>query len=912
MNVGVRIAGSWFEINDYVNKLRPAHRGRVASRPLTSNKAQANKFCSLADLTNEASVEARIVGPLLDDLGYAHSDIRLKTSISELAVGKGSKKVLYRPDYVLTTDGIPTVVIDAKAPSESLEEWESQCSSYCLEINRLFDYNPVTHFVLTNGVLTSIHAWDKKKPLLDVAFQELSDASPEYAELRSLLSRKATAAESKKAKKEIDAQDFQLEPVTLDELHEKFQRMHRTIWQSEKKGPSAAFEELMKVVFVKIEKDRQLHEKLGTPPKPKYRDVVFSTHWIAAQTENESPVNDPLFTNLANSLEADIAAGKKKRVFDPDEQLDVSPDTIRKIVKEIEHVDFLAMEEDIHGRMFEAFLDATVRGKDIGQFFTPRDIVDLMVRLADPQVTKDGADTVLDACCGSGGFLIGSMRLMLSKLDKIKGLSSTQKEKLRRTIVNRSLYGIDAGSDPAMYRIARMNMYLHGDGGSHIYHADSLDKNLGKVGRPSVEINQQLEELRGLILKDGKRFDVILSNPPFSLVYSRDDSSQAEILGQYEVSVDRENGKILNKLLSSVMFLERYRDLVVPGGKIFAVIDESVLSGSSYQHVRNYLRKHFLIRGVVSLPGDTFRRASARVKTSILILQAKDGKETQDDLFMSTAIYLGVEPKTARRIGMDVGKLPEKKKQEAERLVKAWRDYEAGKDGPYVVPFSSIADRMDVKFCLGDTGRKKEFWISSGLAVTTIGKVLTPADDRAAKVSGDDYYQFLRVTYDGDVIDGELVLGDECSYNTLYRVETWDLVLSNIGVGRGATGLIPPFHAGKWVSNEYTILRASSKEEAVYYSNLLRTKEILGDVLASTTGMNRGRIRWETIEPVAVPVYKSGNKEIKDLVADLEAFWAAHEEFTRKKRKHVTAVSAALKVDDETAHERWLAYKPPE
>ena len=655
---------------------------------------QKNKFCSLSDLTNEATVETRIVDPLLSNLGYSHQDIRLKTSISEIAVGKGSKKILYKPDYVLTSDEIPTIVIDAKSPATSLELWEFQCSAYCLEINRLFDYNPVTHFVLINGVETRVYEWDKKKPLLELGFSDLVDSSKLFSDLHQLLSRKATKLATKNAKEEIDKQEFELKEATLDELQDKFQRMHRTIWQSEKKGPSAAFEELMKIVFVKIEKDRQLHERLGKIPKPKYRDVVFSTHWIAEQTENESPINEPLFTNLVKALEADIATGKRKRIFDRNEELEVSPETIRKIVKEIEHVDFFAMEEDIHGRMFEAFLDATVRGKDIGQFFTPRDIVDLMVQLADPVVRKDHVDSVLDACCGSGDFLISSMRSMLAKANKLKGLSSGEKTALQKEIINHSLYGIDAGSDPAMYRIARMNMYLHGDGGSHIYYADSLDKKLGQVGKPSLENNQQLDEVRKLILEKGKRFDIILSNPPFSLQYSRDDSSQAEILSQYDVSTDRDKGRIFNKLLSSVMFLERYRDLITPGGKILAVIDESVLSGSSYGHVRNYLREHFLIRGVISLPGDTFRRASARVKTSILILETKRENETQDDVFMATATYLGVEQKTARRIGMDVQHLTKRKQQEAAKIVSEWRKYQSGDDGSFVVPVDSISDRM--------------------------------------------------------------------------------------------------------------------------------------------------------------------------------------------------------------------------
>ena len=78
--------------------------------------------------------------------------------------------------------------------------------------------------------------------------------------------------------------------------------------------------ELMKIVFVKIKKDRQIHEMLGNNPTPKYKDVIFSSHWMSGQTEQESPINDPLFRNLVNDLEKEIAQRKKKRIFDKDER----------------------------------------------------------------------------------------------------------------------------------------------------------------------------------------------------------------------------------------------------------------------------------------------------------------------------------------------------------------------------------------------------------------------------------------------------------------------------------------------------------------------------------------------------------------------------------------------------------------
>jgi type I restriction enzyme M protein len=168
------------------------------------------------------------------------------------------------------------------------------------------------------------------------------------------------------------------------------------------------------------------------------------------------------------------------------------------------------------------------------------------------------------------------------------------------------------------------------------------------------------------------------------------------------------------------------------------------------------------------------------------------------------------------------------------------------------------------------------------------------------------------VNYSGQVLDGELIAGDECSYASLYEVRYWDILLSNMGVGRGAVGIVPPFHSAKFVSNEYTILSAETQIGAVYYCSLLRTKEILGDILATTTGMNRGRVRWENISTVQVPRFQAGNKDVEQILADLKEFWSAYERFLQGTKLHTAKVTTELDVDGQDARRRWLAFKPPE
>jgi type I restriction enzyme M protein len=876
-----------------------------------------NLFCRLSDLTNEASVEAWFISKLLDHLGYAPEDIKLKTSLKEFKVGKGSKSEFYKPDYIVQINGFPVLVIDAKNPSENIEDWTAQCSSYCLELNKEYPQKPVEYFLISNGFKTSLYKWDERNSKVDLDFADFRKGNVAFTKLVGYVSKTNLQLLSNKKQSEVMESEFELRRVSTGEISDLFTRIHNFIWRTEKKTPSAAFEELMKIVFIKLKKDRELNEKFGTA-KPKTKDVVFSVAWIKNQTEQENPINDPLFRNLVTDLEKEIIAKNKKRIFEADEDIELNPSTIEKIVSDFEHIDLSAMDDgetDIHGRMFETFLNATIRGKDLGQYFTPRDIVELMVKLANIKVEKDAneykIENVLDACCGSGGFLISAMNDMLEKARNLVGVSDQELKAISQKIVDESIMGIDAGSAPPIYRIARMNMYLHGDGGSNIFFADSLNKNIGQVGKSNLEIDEQIKELRKIMLDEKTKFDVILSNPPFSLTYSRKHKEQKEIMDQYELSTYNKASK---SLLSSLMFLERYKDLVSKDGRILAIIDESVLSGEKYQSIRDYIREKFIIKAIISLPGDAFRRQGSRVKTSILILRPKHNSEEQPELFMETSVYLGLTEKIANRIGIGREELLDGKKSEAQRILSAYRLFEKGSRSDTIIDASAIGNRLDVKYCLTEKGKeeKKKSWLSKNVAVMPLGQVLSPARNRKVRVDDEKAYTMLKVTYDGEVLEADTKEGQELSYSALYCVREWDILLSSMGMGRGAIGIVQKYYDGKYVSSEYSILTANSKEEALYYTNILRTKEILGDVLSSATGMNRGRIRWKTLSNIDIPIYDRKKSDASTAVKTLEKFWENYSEYQDNKAKALHNIVSELELEDEKARKRWLAYKPPE
>ncbi len=583
-----------------------------------------NKFCRSADLGNEASVESFFVCRLLQDLGYEDAEIKTKEAIESLQVPKGSRSESYRPDFLLVCRNKPRWLIDAKATSERVEDYTYQGAGYALQINRKDADRPLRYYMLTNGLLTRVYIWDQEEPILSLRFSDLVDGNPKYEALHQLLSaplaRRAWADTVA-----LPKSSHRLVRPAMDEVKKAFLRCHRIIWKSEKMSPQAAFVEFAKLLFVKLWEDRKLRDNpallalIGRCEPLPSSEVRFSTRWIAAQEANDpNPVGALLFRQLVDSLEQEIVQGRRKRIFEPQERLRLSPGTAKRVVKELEHYYLFGIDEDLNGRMFEAFLAATMRGQALGQYFTPRSVVKMMTRLAGLRAgrSKDAIDRVLDACCGTGGFLIEALTEMRRQVWDNKSLTDSERKQLLDEVANQAIFGIDAGRDPMIARIARINMYLHGDGGSRVYMTDALRHRPEPSPADSPEMKEEVRELRRA-LDGGTLFDVVLTNPPFSMDYSLSVPEEREILQTYDLATH--GGTKRGSLRSSVMFVERYWNLLKPGGRLLTVMDDSVLSGKNHADVRTFIRDRFIIRGIISLHGDAFQRAGARARRPFFI-----------------------------------------------------------------------------------------------------------------------------------------------------------------------------------------------------------------------------------------------------------------------------------------------------
>lgn len=466
--------------------------------------------------------------------------------------------------------------------------------------------------------------------------------------------------------KKVDKLLSQTKAFSRDEFAKLLQKCHNIIRNNDKLSPEAAFDEISKILFMKIRYERNPDEEvLFSLEKFKRDEQVFEKNikkFLAP--EAQIPYMQYLFKNTKNEFAED-------KLFDSYETIKIKQYSFEQIVKELEKYNLSATSDDVKGIAFEHFLGTTFRG-ELGQFFTPRTIVDFMVEVLDPQE----GETICDPTCGSGGFLIKSFEYVREKIEKeierykkelksqyydekyealsekeqieiskkldiiFKKLSTeitvpnkayskqTTSEKARRIskLSSSCIYGTDA--NPRMARTSKMNMIMHGDGHGGVHHHDGL-----------ININGIFEN----------RFDVILTNPPFGARIEKDYKLSEtdrfydeEKLKEYEKrygddcirqikelnkAID-DGQKILDRFdlgkvsgLTEVLFMERCLKLLKPGGRMGIVLPEGVLNNSNLQKVRDYFESEAKILLITSIPQDVFIASGATIKPSLLFFK---------------------------------------------------------------------------------------------------------------------------------------------------------------------------------------------------------------------------------------------------------------------------------------------------
>ena len=488
-----------------------------------------------------------------------------------------------------------------------------------------------------------------------------------------------------------------------------------------------------------------------------------------------------------------------------------------------------------------------------------------------------------------------------------QSLTGQRRTDLLEEIANQAIFGIDAGRDPNLAQIARINMYLHGDGGSRIYMADALRHPPVASEADTVEVKNDVKQLDQL-LASGVLFDACLTNPPFSMDYSATVLEEKEVLDTFTLATY--GGKKRRSLRSSVMFIERYWQLLRPGGRLLTVIDDSVLGGKQYAAVRDFIRERFIIRAIISLHSDAFQRSGARAKTSVLYLVKRDADTSQPAAFVYESRYVGLDdvvPRTRPSVAEAAGR---QATSEIAEIAEAFEDYLAGKKGPWIVRPDQLNGRLDAKSLLPwSVDQLEPTWQAVGIASTTL-EALVDLVDEPVTLNPDERYGFMRISYEGRVERGEIALGREVSYSRIGRARVGDIVVSNISAVYKAICVVPDGMDHLLVSNEFTVMRLKPAADAdpLYIWSVLRSTAVIAEWLSGASGVGRTRVDWEILKGQRIPLL-AGPRQ-RD-IGEMYRIAEDHERQGLALRERAESELIPLDLESAAAKDRMQRAKPP-
>lgn len=292
-------------------------------------------------------------------------------------------------------------------------------------------------------------------------------------------------------------------------------------------------------------------------------------------------------------------------------EIELDPVSIKYIDTQLNNIDLFSLERDIIGDAYEIFIGDAIKGQS-GQFFTPQNAAEALVRMVGP--TKESK--VLDLTCGAGGFLVATLKYW---------------QEQRICVGENKIYGID--KDNYLTRLAKIHLACMKQNTKNIFCADSLLWNEKILGKRDNE------------------YDVILTNPPFGVniqAGTTETLSKFELAHKYKKNKDgsMEKTDLVNEAVPpQVVFLEQCIRLVKENGFIGIVVPESMVSNKKYAYVVEYILKKCLIKAVIGMPDDLFKtsgKGGTHTKTCLLVLQKLVKPKCDDyDIFMAEAKWCG-------------------------------------------------------------------------------------------------------------------------------------------------------------------------------------------------------------------------------------------------------------------------------
>jgi len=524
-------------------------------------------------LTPEEAVRQLYLKVLVENLGYPTDRMELEYAVSFGREKKRADIVIFDKDKTTS----PYIMVELKKPK--LKDGKEQLKSYCNATGA-----PIG--VWSNG--ESISYYHRKDPNY---FEDISELPAAHQKLSDILKDRWTITELEK-KDKLKNERKSLKDLILEMEDEVLANAGVDV-----------FEELFKLIFTKLFDEME-------SGRNKTRHLEFRNY---GDTETE----------LKEKLQKlfDKAKNKWGGVFSEDARLMLTPSHLSVCVSSLQDVKLFNSNLEVVDEAFEYLINKSSKGEK-GQYFTPRYVIDMCVKMLNPLKTE----TVIDTAAGSCGFPVHSIFYVWEQILKEQGLSKshlfTAEEKPAECtdyVVN-NVFAIDF--DEKAVRVARTLNLIAGDGQTNVLHLNTLDYDRWDENTKDEDwidtYNEGWKKLKNLrATKNSNRdfqFDVLMANPPFA-----GDIKESRILAKYELG-KKPDGKYQTKVGRDILFIERNLDFLKPGGRMAVVLPQGRFNNSSDKQIREYIADRCRILGVVGLHGNVFKPHTG-TKTSVLLVQ---------------------------------------------------------------------------------------------------------------------------------------------------------------------------------------------------------------------------------------------------------------------------------------------------
>ncbi|MDE2822204.1 MAG: N-6 DNA methylase [Chloroflexota bacterium] len=534
----------------------------------------------------EEAVRQEFIRILIDDYAYRESEIEI-----EFPIPRGSKRK-DRADIVVFRgagrDPAANVVgiVETKKPGE--QSGKDQLKSYLTATSAVWG-------VWTNG--SDIEYYCKPPGQSAIYTDRLNNIPIRGQRLEDV---------GKLARED-------LEPYSGTMLKASFRRILNTLYANttisrrEKLG-----NEMIKLIFAKI---RDETTYVDDPPS-----------FYAGYREDPARVKDrvdDLFQDVVDEYRDD-------GLFEPHDKITLDAKGVAWAVGQLERGSLMDTPTDVVGDAFEVFAESKFVGEK-GEFFTPRGVIDVAVKLVAPQPDE----TVCDPACGSGGFLIATMRTMWSSMARSRKwgkLSPNRLQTAQQHMAARCFFGIDKEND--LVRIAKAYMAISGDGRSNVVHENSLHR--ARDFSPEARTK--------FVQHDAfRQFDCVMTNPPYGTKTKvlEEDSAHFDLghkwtrdsKGQWKKGKPTESNPY-------ILFVERCLDMLKDGGRLAIVLPETAFHAPTMEYLRDYIASKGRVLAVIDLPHNTFR-PHCNAKTCLVVLRKGRPARANEPVVMAEAIQMG-------------------------------------------------------------------------------------------------------------------------------------------------------------------------------------------------------------------------------------------------------------------------------